>query len=122
MQKLARVGIAVLVVGGVIGLKFYNKGSAEAEIKTNMHAWVANSVGYADDPAYAETLFDQCHEPAFESCYSVGGRRRSARFEDERYIAQLTAAMAAQARKDGREKFATGLEAMKQKYDAAPQN
>ena len=120
MQKLARVGIAVLVVGGVIGLKFYNKGSAEAEIKTGMHEWVANAPGYSDDPAYAEALFEKCHPPAFENSYTVGGRRSGARFDDDRYIAELTQAMAAQAKKDGHAPFAAGLEEMKRRYDAAP--
>lgn len=120
MQKLARVGIAVVVVAGVIGLKFYDKGNAEAEIKTGMHDWIASAAGYSDDPAYAEALFEKHHGPAFEKAYDVGGRRRSASFDDGHYMAEVTTAMALDARVDGREKLAAGLEEMRRRYDAAP--
>jgi hypothetical protein len=102
-------------------MKFYDKGSAEAEIKAGMHEWVANSAGYAADPAYADSLFEKCHGPAFEHCYSMGGRRTSAKFDDGRYIAELTAAMSAQAQADGRAELAVGLQEMKRQYDAAPE-
>jgi len=120
MQRLARIGIGVLVIGGVIGLKFYNKGSAEGEIHDEMHKWVASAAGYSEDPAYADALFEKCHESAFEHSYTMGGRRRGARFDDGQYIAELTRTMAAMARKDGHELLAVGLLEMKQRYDAAP--
>ena len=83
MKMLGRVGIVVLVIGGAIGLRFYNKGSDESAIHDNMHEWVANTPGYSDDPAYADALFEKCHEPAFEACYSMGGRRSGARVRDD---------------------------------------
>jgi hypothetical protein len=121
MQKLARIGIGVLVIGGVIGLKFYNKGSAAAEIHDEMHKWVASAHGYSEDPAYADALFEKCHEAAFVQAYTMGGRRRESRFDDDRYIDELTRTMAAMARKDGHEMLAMGLLEMKQRYDAAPE-
>ena len=104
----------------MLGLKFYNKGSASADIKENFREWVQNSPGYASDPAYCEALFEQYHDEAFEASYSMGGRRRSSKFDDDQYITQLTARMSAKAQADGKQEIADGMKALKVMYQSAP--
>ncbi len=120
MKRFGRIGVFVLMVGAIVGWKFYNKGNDEAAIKSTMKEWVVGAAGYDSDPTYCDALFERFHSDVFEKTYALGGRRRGASFDDDKYISMMTSRMSTQARKDGKPEIATGLEEMSAAYLAAP--
>jgi len=96
------IGGFVVVVAIVLGFKFYNKGQANAEVKSEAAKIVQSLPGYQRNQAYYDSLVEHAHPIAFEVAYSMGGRRRSAKFNDQKYLSVLIAEMIKKARSDGK--------------------
>ena len=122
MEKLKGIGVTVLIIGALVGYKFYNKGATGDDIKTTMHEWIANAPGYSEDSAYYDQLFEAAHPGAFEKNYRMGGRRRGAKFDDTKYIDDLCNSMCSKARADERPEVVIAIETVRSSYHAAPAN
>ena len=107
---LSTVGTAVVIISVVVGLKFYNKSQVNAQIRGEAVAIVENVQGYGSNADYFQLLIDHAHPVAFEEAYRMGGRRRSAEFDDARYVQVLFATMLDKAKSEQRSKIANALE------------
>jgi hypothetical protein len=76
MQRLA---VGLLVVAVVLGMKFYNKSSANKEVKAHLMTVCESDAGCR---SAVEAHFEAC----FDSAYKMGGRRRSSRLESEQLV------------------------------------
>lgn len=65
---------AVIAIALVVGVKFYNKSSATAEVKAHM-------VKLCGGDAACEQAVGTHFEACFEQAYKMGGRRRDSRLE-----------------------------------------
>jgi hypothetical protein len=76
VQRLAAILVGVAFV---LGMKFYNKSSANKEVKAHLMALCEGDAGCQ---TAVGTHFDGC----FESAYKMGGRRSSSRLESEQLV------------------------------------
>jgi hypothetical protein len=76
VQKLA---MGLLAVAAVLGMKFYNKSSANKEAKAHLMTVCESDAGCR---SAVESHFEAC----FESAYKMGGRRSSSRLESEQLV------------------------------------
>ncbi len=93
---MKRLGIAVVAIAAVVGLKYYNKGAAHDEVKEHL-------VKLCEADARCEkavaTHFDTC----FEESFKMGGRRQASRLEADKLVSCLN-------RRSGTPYFATAEE------------
>ena len=54
-------------------------------------------------------LVDKFHSQAFDASYTMGGRRRSSKFDEKLYLRTLLSSMSGQARTDGKPELADEL-------------
>ncbi len=102
------VGIVLsLVLSLVIGLMA--KGRASGDVKSQMHAIVADFEGYHSDRAYYASLVERAHVQVFDSNYQL--RRRRNDFKPEAYYRDMVITMISLAEGDGREEVALAIAA-----------
>jgi hypothetical protein len=107
--RLGGVVVAIVIIGAVIGFKFYNKGSAADDVLLQARETVAQCPVYTKDPAYCDMICEACHDAAFDAAYTLGGRRSSAKFDESKYWDELYRGMMARANADGRKDVADAL-------------
>ena len=64
---------------------------------------------YAANGPYLDGLVDKFHAQAFDASYTMGGRRRSSKFDEKLYLRTLLSNMSGQARADGKAELADDL-------------
>jgi len=74
-----------LLVVGII-LSFFFAGRDSADVKQDAIDICAEELG---DRALAEELVNRHHQECFDMCYTQSGRRRSAKFDADRYAAEM---------------------------------
>lgn len=77
--------IAVVIGAGLIGWKYWNKSSSSDEVKQE----VKDLFKDFEDQKLIGTLIDKHHDACFDECYTMGGRRRSAKFDADRYLQMM---------------------------------
>lgn len=103
MKKVSRtVGLIVVGVAVFFGWKLYSKSQASEETKQEAKSFIVNMPGYAADNAYYDSLLESAHPTAFDASYSIGGRRRAAKFDEGQYYDRLLTGMIAKAEQDKR--------------------
>ncbi len=107
--KLKSVIIFAVAISGVIGWKFYNKSQASSETKEQVRALLVALPEYPAHADYFNELLDRSHEDAFSAAYQMGGRRRGASFDAEKYLQVVFANMVEHARADGRADLVAAL-------------
>jgi hypothetical protein len=108
-KTLIWIGVGLAIAGGVIGFKFYNKGKAEADVKQVAIKVVHDLPGYEKDPKYYDALLEHAHPAAFDDAYTMGGRRRAAKFDSIGYMRSLLARMAEEAKRDNHPEVSAAL-------------
>lgn len=112
MQKVIGWVVAVAIAAGLVfGMKFWNKGSDGREVHDGMQAIVRQLPCYASNAAYVDSVFEAAHTDAFDQCYTMGGRRRAATFNQQQYVAILFSGMRDRARADGQIEIAKEFDA-----------
>ena len=99
------IGI-IIVVAIIVGFKFYNKSKAADDIRSQTIEIVQAMPGYDENKQYIESIFEPCFATAFEAAYDMGGRRRSAKFNQDKYITTLFENLMTRSERDGKEKLA----------------
>lgn len=89
-----KVGGALLIMGAVLGWKFYQRSASASETKAELERVCA---GEASCLEALKTHFDACHDEAFD----LGGRRRAGGLNQERLASCIN-------RKAGGELFSVG--------------
>ena len=93
-----KVLIGVVVVVALLAFKFMNAGDASADVKEEMREIVKLLPCYEDNAEYLDQQFELRHQFAFDKAYDLGGRRRSASFDADKYLEELFGAMIKDAR------------------------
>ena len=71
MKILKNIGAALVVIAVVVGFKFYNKASAEEDVRAAL-------LEICDKDAECVSAVGNHLEQCFDESYDIGGRRRSA--------------------------------------------
>ena len=99
------IGI-IIVVAIIVGFKFYNKSKAGDDIRRQTIEIVQAMPGYDENQSYINSIFEPCFETAFEASYDMGGRRKSAEFNQDKYITTLFDNLMTRSEQDGKEELA----------------
>ena len=62
--------------------------------------------GYDENQSYINSIFEPCFETAFQASYDMGSRRRSAKFDQDKYITTLFDNLMVRSKQDGKEELA----------------
>ena len=79
MGKAGSLLMILAIIGVTVGLKFYNKNAARDDAKARL---IEVCEGDSGCVRAVEKHFEQC----FESSYSMGGRRRAAKFDLDKLV------------------------------------
>ena len=79
MGKAGSLLMIIAIIAVTVGLKFYNKNSSHDEAKARL---IEVCEGESGCVQAVERHFDQC----FDSSYSMGGRRRAAKFDLDKLV------------------------------------
>ena len=108
-RSIGGIILTLVIVGGIVGYKFYGKSSAGNHARDAMHSYITRAEGYDQNREYIDHIFEMAHQEAFEDSYRMGSRRRSATFNDEQYAEEVFQIMIQQARRDGSTHIADAL-------------
>jgi hypothetical protein len=110
------VSIAV-VIAVVVGFKLYNKSKASAAVREQAFVLLQSFPQYEENKEYYDSAFDELHGKAFDHAYRLGGRRSSAAFDEEGYLAVLIALYQRRATEDGRPQIGDALDLYRKTLD-----
>ena len=99
------IGIIIVVVI-IVGFKFYKKDEASDNIRSQTIEIVQVMPGYDENKLYIDSIFEPCFETAFQASYEMGSRRRSAKFDQDKYITTLFDNLMVRSKQDGKEELA----------------
>ena len=99
------IGIIIVVVI-IVGFKFYKKDEASDNIRSQTIEIVQAMPGYDENQSYINSIFEPCFETAFQASYEMGSRRRSAKFDQDKYITTLFDNLMVRSKQDGKEELA----------------
>lgn len=99
------IGI-IIVVAIVVGFKFYKKERFSENIKSQSIEIIQKIPGYDENKTYIDSIFESSFDKAFEGSYDIGGRRRGAKFDENKYITMLFDNLIGKAKLDGKEDLA----------------
>lgn len=109
MTMLKRGGLLVLGVIAVFGWQAYSKSQASADVRAQSVKLLESFPLYAQHKDFYQSAFDQAHQTAFDQSYRHGGRRRSASFDEGKYVSLLVDSIKRQATAAGNESVAYAL-------------
>jgi hypothetical protein len=77
--------VGLLIGGGLIGMKFWNKSSGSGDVKQEITKLLARHLApQGNTEAEVKELVDQHHDACFDQASSMGGRRQSSSFDAEK--------------------------------------
>ncbi len=114
--SIGGVVLALLIVGGLIGWRFYNKGESGNDILDQIKLVVAECPSYEKNKDYFDYITEKAHEEAFDRAYTMGGRRRAATFDEGKYLIEVFAVMIDLANADKATAVATELAVLRKEY------
>lgn len=100
----------LLIAGGLIGLRFYNRADTGSEVREAAHSIIMTMDGYSQNQEYVDFIFNVAHKEAFDDAYRMGGRRRRSTFDEDLYFDTLFATMINQSSRDGSTHIAEALQ------------
>jgi hypothetical protein len=106
MRKIIGIGVVIVLL---VGLKFYHKGEDDKAVLADMKSIVAELGASPADTAYLNKILDREHQRAFDAAYDIGGRRRAAKLDEDKYIQAIFKAMISQCNKDKKKQLADKL-------------
>lgn len=100
-EKAIGIIVAVCIAGGVLWWKFGKQDDVSDAMYQEALALFETLPNYAgNEDEYAESL-ERVHDGVFDRHYMMGGRRTSARFDEDAYWTDLFATMATDLRDNG---------------------
>lgn len=110
MRKFGSLAVFAAFVGLMVWLQFSRKGDADKELLADMKTVISDLDVYPQNATYLDELLEREHRLAFETSYTMGGRRRRARFDEAKYVEQLFGGMLADCRRRGKTEVAESLQ------------
>lgn len=111
--KIGGIVVALLIAGGLVWMQYSNKGNDEQDLKDVAHEVLMTINDYDQYESDYVFYFDMHHDEAFEDNYQMGGKRRSATFDEDSYWNQILDAMIATAQADKETQVVAGLQNLK---------
>ncbi len=94
--------LVILVLAAVfVGVKVSRRGGSQSKVLHDMRAIIEGLDTYEENADYLDALLVRHHPLAFDKAYDLGGRRRSATFDDELYLDTIFHNMVKECREDG---------------------
>jgi hypothetical protein len=85
-KKLIGIVVIVLLIVGVTWLRMSRRADASAQVRADVEQMVKSIDNYAKYEKLLKTWTELAHRKAFDAAYDVGGRRRAASFDADKYI------------------------------------
>ena len=76
----------LVLVGVVVGIKFYNRGDDSAKVLKDFKEIMEKTDGYIAHSDVLEPMIQRAHQFVFDEAYDMGGRRRGASFDEDKYV------------------------------------
>lgn len=108
MRKVIGIGVAIVVI---VGLKFYNRGADDKAVLDDMKQVIAQVSSSPEETTYLNRILEKEHQRAFDAAYDMGGRRRSATLDEDKYLNTVFTAMISQCERDKKKPLANKLRA-----------
>lgn len=108
----------LVVVGVIIGIKFYNRGDDSAQVLKDFKEIMAKSDGYDAHSDVLEPIIQRAHNSVFDSAYEMGGRRRGASFDDSKYVVGMLDYMLRDCRQRHKKEAAEWVLAIRKAIDS----
>ena len=89
MKIIAKVVPTILIIAAVIGFKFFRSKQSMNDIKEQVIVALQADMSPTFEKEYVKELVDYAHPFAIDGSYSIGGRRRSDKFDEDQYIDAL---------------------------------
>jgi hypothetical protein len=90
-------------------MKLYRRGTDKTDVLTAMKEIIGDLDVYKTEGEYLDELLEREHGRAFDDAYDVGGRRRSAKFDHDKYLQSLYGGMIADAKRRNKKDVADAL-------------
>lgn len=109
-----RSGRMILIMLLIVAPAFYwftfgKRNRAEEAALASTRQALSTLPSYPENRDYLDTVLDAEHRPAFRQAYRMGGRRRSASFDEVQYWNVLVTRLADRCARDNRSDLATEL-------------
>ena len=114
--KIGGIIVALLIACGLVYMQYSNKGNDEQELRDVAHEVLMTISDYDQNESDYDFYFDMHHEQAFEDNYQMGGKRRSASFDEDGYWTQILSAMIETAQADKEPEIIAGLQDLKLRF------
>ncbi len=112
MGKLGGIVVAIAIACGFVWMDYSKKGDNKEELREVAFEVFAVLPDYEANQSEYEYYFDMYHDDAFENHYRMGGKRRSASFDEEAYWIEMFGLMIDSAKADGEDDIAESLESL----------
>lgn len=107
--SLGRVVGFVGVLGVLVWMSSGRRNSASKEVLAEMQDGIKQLPAYPANAEYLDKLLEREHAKAFDEAYDAGSRRRSAKFDADKYRTMVLEGMAKECAKSGRGEAAEQL-------------
>jgi hypothetical protein len=97
-RKLLGIGVTIVLVAGVVWLRFRNRSDDSKQVRDEMMAVIENMPEFEKNSELLTEWANRAHESAFSAAYSMGGRRTRAKFDEGPYVKAFFESMISQAR------------------------
>lgn len=105
--------IAAIAIPIFVGLTTYKRNKASDEVKSQTHELLQNMPSYEKEKQYIDKIFEASYKSSFESAYDYGGRRKSASFDEKKYITTVFDNMITMAKTDAKKDLSNELKLIK---------
>ncbi len=107
-----------MIVIVLVAIKFSNRGDDSAQVLSEAKELIAQLEVYKPNAEYLDKLTERAHRHVFDKAYDMGGRRRGATFDEDKYLTALLDYMMAQCRTDRENDIAVALQKMREELAA----
>jgi hypothetical protein len=111
--------LALVVIGGVLYYRMGNRSDTSEEVKKEIMAFLPKVKDYAKHKTKLNQWADDAHRQAFNEAYDMGGRRRSATFDEDKYVSTFFEVLCKRAQTAGLRDLENNLRTLAVEYDNA---
>ena len=118
-KTVGSVAFAAVLAGVLVWSRMNRRGENEAAILQQMEEMVSKIDVYPANQEYLDKLLKEEHRGAFDAAYSMGGRRKGAKFDWSKYTTTLFDGMCKECARDKKPEVAKSLRQLEQIMAAA---
>ena len=111
---MKKAAIILVIIGVGVFLKMRNQGDNSAQIHSDMREIISSLELYEANADYLDRTLETRHMKAFRDTYEMGGRRRGATFDQDKYIEDLLTMMVKDCNRDNKRDLVAPLVALRE--------